>query len=118
MDFKTTSYSDSLKALPASGQVILAQQTDGSLIVYQAYKPAIADFAVKNQYLGGPDFSYQRMSWIKPNFLWMMYRCGWAEKENQERVLAIWIKKGNFENILDQAVFSSFKTQHYQDQNS
>ncbi|NUY82506.1 DUF4291 family protein [Flavobacterium sp. MAH-1] len=47
-----------------------------------------------------------------------LYRCGWAEKENQERVLAIWIKKADFENILDQAVFSSFKTEHYRDQNS
>src|SRR5262245_56200485 len=22
------------------------------------------------------------MSWVKPNFLWMMYRSGWATKEN------------------------------------
>jgi len=24
-----------------------------------------------------------RMTWIKPNFLWMMYRSGWASKKNQ-----------------------------------
>ncbi|MFT5999906.1 MAG: hypothetical protein ACI81P_002365 [Neolewinella sp.] len=39
-----------------------------------------------HQQLGGPAFSYQRMSWIKPNFLWMMYRCGWAKKQDQERL--------------------------------
>lgn len=54
------------------------------------------------------------MSWIKPNFLWMMYRCGWAEKENQENVIAIWIKKSDFETILDNAVYSSFQENIYQ----
>src|ERR1700761_2679483 len=108
------SYTLSLKDLPQSGQHILAHQQNDELIVYQAYKPGIAAFAVDNQYLGGPDYSYNRMSWIKPNFLWMMYRCGWAEKENQERVLAITIKKENFEEILKQAVLSSFNPQYYE----
>lgn len=43
----------------------------------------------------------------------MMYRCGWASKENQERVLAIWISKTDFENILHQAVFTSFNDSYY-----
>jgi hypothetical protein len=55
------------------------------------------------------------MSWIKPNFLWMMYRCGWAEKENQQRVLALWIKKKVLEDILSQAVLSSFDDRYYRD---
>jgi hypothetical protein len=44
----------------------------------------------------------------------MMYRCGWAEKENQERVLAISIEKTTFENVLKQAVFSSFNPEYYE----
>jgi len=84
MNITTEPYQESIKRLPKSGQHILASQTDNDIIVYQAYKPGIAHFAVENQYLGGPEFSLSRMSWIKPNFLWMMYRCGWAEKENQE----------------------------------
>ena len=60
------SYTLSLKDLPQSGQHILAHQQNDELIVYQAYKPGIAAFAVDNQYLGGPDYSYNRMSWIKP----------------------------------------------------
>ena len=36
------------------------------------------------------------MSWIKPNFLWKMYRCGWATKEGQEIVLAVWIASAAF----------------------
>lgn len=84
------------------------------MVVYQAYHPLIAQFAVENQYLGGPSFSYSRMSWIKPNFLWMMYRCGWASKENQERVLALWLDKTAFEEILGQAAFSTFAAGKYE----
>lgn len=39
----------------------------------------------------------------------MMYRCGWASKLNQERVLAIWLPKAAFSDILQQAVASSYK---------
>jgi len=44
------------------------------------------------------------MSWIKTNFLWMMYRCGWASKRNQERVLAIRITREAFDKILSHAM--------------
>ena len=50
------------------------------------------------------------MTWIKPSFLWMMYRCGWAEKENQERVLAIDIKRETFDEIVKNSVISSYKS--------
>jgi hypothetical protein len=109
----TEPYVDSVKRWPANGQHILANQTDDNILVYQAYNSAIADFAIRNQRLGGPAFSFNRMSWIKPNFMWMMYRCGWGEKENQERVLAFTISKNTFENILKKAVFSSFEPSHY-----
>jgi hypothetical protein len=114
MNLGTELYSASRQFLPVDGQHIVAHQTETQVVVYQAYNPTIAQFAVENQYLGGPNFSYSRMSWIKPNFLWMMYRCGWASKENQERVLALWLDKTAFENILSQAVFSTFTAGNYE----
>lgn len=114
MHLSTESYFVSRQLLPVDGQHIVAHQPEAQVVVYQAYNPAIARFAVENQYLGGPSFSYSRMSWIKPNFLWMMYRCGWASKENQERVLALWLDKTAFEEILKQAAFSTFKAGHYE----
>ncbi len=92
---------------PTAGRHILAHHDDASLIVYQAYRPAIADFAVKHQRFGG-EFSYNRMSWIKPNFLWMMFRAGWATKEGQERILAVRLQRAFFEEVLRDAVPSSF----------
>lgn len=112
-DLRTKLYHHSVKRLPTKGQQIIGYQDESSIVVYQAYKRSIAEFAISTQTLGGPDFSYNRMSWIKPNFLWMMFRCGWAEKENQEAVLAITISKNFFIEILHNSVISSFNSDHY-----
>lgn len=78
--------------------------------VYQAYNDAIADAALKNGTFGPPTFSLNRMTWIKPSFLWMMYRCGWGEKDaNQKRVLAIDIKRAGFEDALEHACLSHYE---------
>lgn len=113
MSIQTINYKEYLKRIPTEGRHILAQQTGEQILVYQAYNNKIADFAVENQYFGGDSFSYSRMSWIKPNFLWMMYRCGWAGKTNQERVLGLWIDKKDFENILSKSAFTSYKEDTY-----
>ncbi|MFT5682021.1 MAG: hypothetical protein ACI8RZ_002939 [Myxococcota bacterium] len=97
-------------AWPTSGRHILAQHDEETVIVYQAYNKAIADWAVSHQQLGGP-WSFGRMSWIKPNFLWMMYRSGWAGKPNQERILALRITREGFDTILSQVVESSYHSE-------
>jgi hypothetical protein len=40
------------------------------------------------------------MTWIKPNFLWMMYRSNWAKSKDQERILGIWLKLDAFHELL------------------
>ena len=107
-------YTNQRNDWPTSGKHILAQYDDDSIIVYQAYKPSIGQFAAEYGYFGG-DYSYNRMSWIKPNFLWMMYRCGWASKEGQETVLAITIPRALFDTILESAVASSFAQSGFSD---
>ncbi len=81
---------------------------DSSVIrVYQAYSPAIANEAIE---LGtfGKQFKLSRMTWIKPSFLWMMYRCGWASKEGQTKVLAIDIKREAFDKLVNEAIISHY----------
>lgn len=78
---------------------VRAAFTDETITVYQAYSPAIADPAVAAGRLV-PPFKLDRMTWIKPSFLWMMYRSGWATKPGQERVLAITITREGFEWAL------------------
>lgn len=99
-------YQKQLVRWPREGQHILAHYDDANVVVYQAYKDAIADHALAHGRFGG-DFSFNRMSWIKPNFLWMMFRSGWAGKEGQERILAITLKRAFFDSLLGAAVASS-----------
>lgn len=89
------------------GRHILAQFDANSIYVYQAYRPAIARYAVDQQRFGG-DFSFNRMSWIKPNFLWMMYRSGWGTKEGQEHILAVRLRRPFFDELLRHAIPSHF----------
>ncbi|MFK7748642.1 MAG: DUF4291 domain-containing protein [Kordia sp.] len=100
---------------PQNGHHIMAQYDDEKIIVYQSYRPAIGNFAAENQFFGGP-FSLERMTWIKPNFLWMMYRNGWGKKVGQEVVLAIHLKREAFQKYLENAVHSSFKPELYESQ--
>jgi hypothetical protein len=97
---------------PRSGRHILAQYDAESIVVYQAYKPAIGHFAAKHGQFGG-EFSFDRMSWIKPNFLWMMYRSGWGTKEGQEVTLAVRMRRDGFDAILGEAVHSTFVPEVY-----
>jgi hypothetical protein len=105
-------YEESKNRLPKEGRHILGSLSNNTIVVYQAYRQSIADYAVKHQRFGG-EFSYNRMSWIKPNFLWMMYRSGWAVKEGQENILAITISTDHFDEILNKAVVSSFSKEFY-----
>jgi hypothetical protein len=106
-------YKEQTERLPKSGKHIIGQFDEQNIVVYQVYNHRIADFALKNKHLGGEGYSYTRMTWIKPNFLWMMFRAGWASKENQERILAITLPRIRFELILADAVATSFQSALY-----
>ena len=110
---KYKKYIEQIKEWPNEGNHIMAQYDKDKIIVYQSYRPEIGNFSVKNQYFGGA-FSLTRMTWIKPNFLWMMYRNGWGTKEGQEVVLAIHLKLEAFERYLSQAVWSSYTPDQYE----
>ncbi|MDE6251938.1 MAG: DUF4291 domain-containing protein [Lachnospiraceae bacterium] len=86
---------------------IRALYTEHTIRVYQAYNKYIANEAVENGTFGR-SFKLERMTWIKPSFLWMMYRCGWGTKENQEHILAIDIKREAFDFIVKNAVISTY----------
>lgn len=100
---------------PASGRVILANFDESSIVVYQAYRPAIGHFAATNQYFGG-EFNLGRMSWIKPNFMWMMYRSNWGQSEGQEVVLAVRLRRDAFDEVLRAAVHSTFSSSPFSDE--
>jgi hypothetical protein len=107
MNLATELYIDQAARWPREGRHILAHHDTETIVVYQAYRPSIGAHAVRHGVFGS-DFSYARMSWIKPNFLWMMYRSGWGTKEGQEVVLGLRLRRSFFDSILARAVASTF----------
>jgi hypothetical protein len=109
----TVPYLEQAERWPASGRHVLAHFDDESIIVYQAYRPSIASYVLEHGQFGGPEFGWSRMSWIKPNFLWMMFRSGWATKPNQEAVLGLRLRRTFFDELLGSAVISSYDATRY-----
>jgi hypothetical protein len=112
MNLPTVPFLEQSRLWPAEGRHILAHYDAKTIVVYQAYNPAIGRYAVQHGKFGG-DFSYARMSWIKPNFLWMMYRSGCGTKPGQEMTLGLRLRRGFFDGLLAQAVVSSFEQSDY-----
>lgn len=79
-----------------------------TIVVYQAYSPAIADAALRSGAFV-PPFSLGRMTWIKPSFFWLMHRSRWGGKGGQERILAVRITREGWERALAMAVLTSFE---------
>jgi hypothetical protein len=96
---------DCLVTVPA--HQIRARYTADTITVYQAYSEQIALPAATAGRFVVP-FKRDRMTWIKPSFRWMMYRCGWATKPGQERVLAIDITRDGFDWALAHACLSHY----------
>ncbi|WP_312689881.1 DUF4291 domain-containing protein [Kosakonia sp.] len=102
---------------PVAEREIRAFYTNDFIRLYQAYSDTIADSALSHGTFVSPPFSMTRMTWIKPSFLWMMYRCGWGKKDpNQQRVLAIDLSHDGFKQILSQGILSSHHNAVCEDQ--
>ncbi|WP_329210945.1 DUF4291 domain-containing protein [Streptomyces sp. NBC_00683] len=95
------------RELPVPQHEIRAQHTATTVTVYQAYPPSIGLPAARDGRFPAV-WKRDRMTWIKPSFLWMMYRCGWATKQDQETVLAVEIAREGFDQALDGAELSHY----------
>ncbi|MES2775252.1 MAG: DUF4291 domain-containing protein [Bacteroidota bacterium] len=111
---KIEKYTEQAKRLPKTGRQIIGSIDKENVIVYQAFNSNIARYAVTNQRFGGSHYSFNRMSWIKPGFLWMMHRAGWASKEDQHKILAIHLPVIHFKHILGEATISSYNSDLFQ----
>ncbi|MGW0931729.1 DUF4291 domain-containing protein [Streptomyces sp. NPDC002644] len=101
------SQSDDRVSAPGSRYQVRALYGAETVTVYQAYRPEIGLPAARDGRFPAA-WKRDRMTWIKPSFLWMMYRCGWASKEGQETVLAVEIRRDGFEWALRNACLSHY----------
>lgn len=98
-------------------RIIRAAFDENTITIYQAYNRVIAENAVRNQTFVAP-FKVDRMTWIKPSFLWMMYRSGWSTKQGQEHVLSIKIEREGWEWALENSCLSHFNEDEFENRNA
>ena len=99
--------------MPATHEIRADYDRD-TIIVYQAYPRPIAEAALQHGRFVAP-FSFGRMTWIKPSFLWLMERSNWGRKTGQEHVLAVRITRRGWEEALGQAVLTHPEKGVYRD---
>ena len=87
----------------AKPREIRADYDRDTIVLYQAYPPGIADAALSHGRFVAP-FSFNRMTWIKPSFLWLMARSNWGTRRGQERTLAVRITRQGWDRALSLAV--------------
>lgn len=93
---------------------IRASYDERNIAVYAAFDSHIADVAIQQQKLL-PPFLLDRMTWIKPSFLWLMYRSEWGTRAGMGRVLQIWIDRKAWEGALREAVLTTPEPHVYPD---
>ncbi|AUG77939.1 hypothetical protein CFP65_3132 [Kitasatospora sp. MMS16-BH015] len=93
--------------MPTPVRQIRAAHDARTITVYQAFCPEIAGPAAETGRFPA-EFSRERMTWIKPSFLWMMHRSDWGRSSGQQRVLAVTIHRDGFEWALGQAELSGY----------
>ena len=84
---------------------IRANYNRDTIVIYQAYSPQIAEPAIERQRFVAP-YSFQRMTWIKPSFLWLMHRSNWGGKKGQQRTLAVHITRSGWDKALSLGVLT------------
>ncbi len=89
-----------------SAHEIRADYDRETIIVYQAYPSVIADAALAAGRFVAP-FSFQRMTWIKPSFFWLMHRSNRAQKGGQQRILAVRLRRSGWDKALALGVLTS-----------
>ncbi len=104
-----------LYAMEEPHRRIRALHTASTITVYQAYSPEIGRPAIRDGRFPAA-WKPDRMTWIKPSFLWMMYRSNWGTSAGQETVLAVEIDRDGFDWALRNACLSHYVPELYADQ--
>lgn len=101
-------YIDEAPTWPDRGRVILAQYDTELVVVYEALSRAAARSVVQGGRLDALVEDFDRMHWFGTSFTWFMRRTGWATERGQRAVLALWLRRDRFDEILREAVPTHF----------
>lgn len=79
---------------------IFANYNDDCIRLYQIFSKEISS-SLMATFKFGKAFNYNRVTWVKPSFLWTMQRSKFLSTKGEASVLAINIKRDCFERLLE-----------------
>jgi hypothetical protein len=95
-------YTEQVKIWPKAGRHVLAQFDAETVIVYQAFAPAIGLAVAERGSI--PSEVNCGLNFVIPSFLEMMFRSDWGTKKDHEAILALRIRSAFFDSLLTAAM--------------
>ena len=86
-------------------KIVYADYDEQGVYVYQAFKPETVEIAVEKGTFG-KGFGFDRTSWIKPSFGWVLRRTKYGTKNRMQGIAKIKITHDAFLEILNQSIES------------
>lgn len=105
-------YQDQAEKWPDRGQVILAHYDDETVVVYLTCPSKAGREAAKRGNLTGV-INPERTTWIRPGFLWVMHQSDWGTHPDHRAILAIRLRRSDFDFLLAQAINTQYDEKTY-----
>ncbi len=98
-------------------RLIYADYDEEGIYGYQAFKPKTVQIAVE---LGtfGKGFTFDRTSWIKPSFGWVLRRTKYGTKNRMQGIAKIKVSLEGFEEIISQSIESHWNQTLFESKDS
>lgn len=98
-------------------KIIYANYDEAGVYMYQAFKPATVKIAAE---LGtfGKGFGFDRLTWIKPSFAWLLRRSKYGTKNRMKGIAKIKIAHSAFLEILEQSIETHWNQKLYSNEDN
>lgn len=109
-------YLDQLEAWPEKSRALVLQYDAESVVLYDSSRISFANKSVDQQQILMRGSDPTKPIWLKLGFLYTMARSNWGSREGQERTVAYWAVRPQFEEWLNQAVHTKYFSTVYESQ--
>ena len=104
---QTVSFGNREKHLPKHGRWLVGSADSKTIVVYQSLSREISRPAIKNKRFAAP-FDFNRLSWVKPSFLWTMHRTNWGRLD--DCILGVRIDRVGLFGLLSESVSAKYES--------
>ena len=98
-------------------RLVYADFDEDGVYVYQAFRPKTVQIAVEKGTFG-KGFTFERTSWIKPSFGWVLRRTKYGSKNRMQVIAKIKLGHDSFLDLLSQSVDAHCNPDFFENEDS